>query len=273
MNRYLKLVHLEVQRFRYVLFGLMALTLIIQSIAIVWTSRNEMSRIREHEAIRAYYAEHPYSFAFAVSNAYFWLAVPILISVVVLALYVFGIWYRDWFGRDTFAYRLLTLPTARRNVYLAKATAILLFVFSMVAFQLLAMPFYQWLFRLAVPADLREPASLAEAVRGSPVFELLIPTDFTQFLIYYGFGIIAVFIVFTAILLERSYRWRGIFYAIVYIAACLAAFFLPLLLPVMDGNHYLYRTEILAIMIGIAILILAASIALGFRLIARKITV
>ena len=36
-------------------------------------------------------------------------------------IYVFFIWYRDWLGKYTFAYRLLMLPTTRINIYFAKA--------------------------------------------------------------------------------------------------------------------------------------------------------
>ena len=32
---------------------------------------------------------------------------------VILIIYVFFIWYRDWLGKNTFIYRLLMLPTAR----------------------------------------------------------------------------------------------------------------------------------------------------------------
>ena len=39
---------------------------------------------------------------------------------VVLIIYVFFIWYRDWFGKNTFIYRLFMLPTARINVYLQR---------------------------------------------------------------------------------------------------------------------------------------------------------
>src|SRR5690606_30997651 len=69
------------------------------------------------------------SYTRAVQETQFWFAVPVGLSVAVLVIYAFLIWYRGWFGRSTFAYRLLSLPSERRNIYFAKLTAILTFVF------------------------------------------------------------------------------------------------------------------------------------------------
>ena len=69
-----------------------------------------------------------------------WFMGPIIVCGVTLIIYVFFIWYRDWLGKNTFSYRLLMLPTARINVYLAKATTILLYVLGLVALQLLLLP-------------------------------------------------------------------------------------------------------------------------------------
>lgn len=264
MNRYLKLVHLEVRRFRYVLFGLMALTLLIQSSVLVWKSRSNLALIRDM------HAPEKLSFAKAIGFTQFWFSVPVLVSITVLCLYIFLIWYRDWAGRDRFAYRLLALPTARRNVYLAKATAIHLFVFSMVAFQLLALLVERLLFNMAVPSVNREPSLLVEAVKANQAFGVLLPTDFTRFVVYYGLGMAAVCVFFTAVLLERSYRWRGIVYALLHVAVCGAAALFGLQL---SDNAYLYGGEVAAIRFGIWLAVMAASLALGFRLVAKKITV
>lgn len=276
MNRYLKLVQLEIRRFQNVLFGLMALTLIIQATALVWMTRSEVADLRyaKLHSLISVIPERRISFADMIMNAQRWFAIPILISIVVLALYVFAIWYRDWFGRDTFAYRLLMLPTARRNVYLAKVTAVLLFIFAMLSFQLLLLPIEKLLFNLSVPGEFRESSFLSESIGASRIFELLLPLDGTEFFLYYGLGIIAVFAVFTGILLERSYRWRGILFGAFYLAASLAAFLVPMLTLGLDrSDAYLYPGEILAILTAICIVILAVSVALGCWLVSRKITV
>ncbi|THF76416.1 hypothetical protein [Cohnella fermenti] len=217
------------------------------------------------------YAPRPFSFADIIGDSQFWFALPILISITVLGLYIFLIWYRDWIGRDKFAYRMFALPTARSNIYLAKATAILLFVFSMVSFQLLLLLLERQLFNGIVPSDYRMSSLFSEAVAANRVFELpLLPLEGVRFVVYYGTGILAVFVLFTAILLERCYRWLGIVYAILYVAACGTAIgFAANLNP----YGYFYPSEITAIRLGIYLVVMGVTLALGFRLVSKKITV
>lgn len=270
MNRYFKLVHLEVHRFRIVLFGLMGLTAIIQIIALVHAAQVRMNGWRE--ALRlGNQTPRNFSFADVIGDSQFWFTIPVLISITVTGIYVFLIWYRDWIGRDKFAYRMFVLPTARRNVYMAKATAIFLFVFALVSFQLLLLLAERQLFNWIVPSEYRMSSLFAEAVASNRVFnQFLLPLDGLQFVIHYGTGILAVFVIFTAILLERSYRRAGIVYAILYVAACGAAIGFAVQL---NPYGYFYPREITAIRSVIYLAAMNTTLALGFRLISKKITV
>ena len=58
---------------------------------------------------------------------------------------------------------------------------------------------------------------------------IFFPNTFIEFVLYYGGGMAAVFIVFTAILFERSFRIKGIIYGVLYCAASLFFFFAPIL--------------------------------------------
>lgn len=282
MNRYLKLLHMEIHRFRYILAGLMAITAAVQIGVIISTLVSEVSRRKEAilnnhpiDAGNAFFPSGKLSFASTMFGIQFWFALPILLSIAVLGLYIFLIWYRDWFGRHTFVYRLLLLPTARRNIYLAKATAILMFVLGMVAFQMLLLPVENMIFNLIVPAEMREGSYFADVISANQALPFLLPQNFDQFVFSYGLGFSAVLAVFTAILLERSYRRVGILYAILYLIACVAA---VIILPVSNQAYfnpsaYLYPAEFFIIELVIFGLVVASSIWLGFRLLANKITV
>ena len=65
-----------------------------------------------------------------------WFVMPIVLCIAMLMIYVFFIWYRDWFGKNTFIYRLLMLPTERINIYFAKLTAIMLLVLGLITLQI-----------------------------------------------------------------------------------------------------------------------------------------
>ncbi|MBB6733590.1 hypothetical protein [Cohnella zeiphila] len=274
MIRYGKLVHMEVRRFRYFLLGMMGLTLVVQVAALIWKTTGEVHRLRAGGAPVPFFGFDKLTFTWAVFNTQAMFALPILVSAAGLALYVFLIWYRDWLGRGTFAYRLLMLPTARRNLYLAKLTAILLFVFSLLAFQLLALPIEQGIFNLIVPAEMRMDSYFTDIIQANQAFSLLLPLSGAQFLYQYGLGVICILVAFTAVLLERSFRFWGIGYAVIYATACIAAFVVPLLTLGFDRDDaYLYPKEIFGILTAVIMVVAAASIGLGFRLLSRKITV
>mgnify|MGYP000976153156 CR=1 FL=1 len=275
MNRYGKLVHLEIHRFRYFLLGLMALTFVVQTTALIWKTLDKVALIRAgRHAPHSFYGNDKLSFAWMVFSTQEAFAVPVLVSIAALLLYVFLIWYREWFGRSTFIYRLLMLPTARRNLYLSKLTAILLFVFAMLSFQLLALAIEQLIFRWIVPADLWGGSPFTDAILSNQAFELLLPLSGVQFVCIYGLGALALTVLFTAILLERSYRVWGVGYAIAYTAACAAAVIAPLsALGAGREDAFLYPREIFAIELAVCLLVAAVSVGLGFRLLNKKVAV
>ena len=125
-----------------------------------------------------------------------WFLGPIALCIAALIIYVFFIWYRDWLGKNTFAYRLLMLPTARMNIYLAKATTILLFVLGLVALQLLLFPIEGQVSNGWFQTEFRTDLSVYEITKLN-YLNLFFPRTFIEFVLYYGAGMMAVFIVFT----------------------------------------------------------------------------
>ena len=93
------------------------------------------------------------------------LLVPIALCIAVLIIYVFFIWYRDWLGKNTFIYRLLMLPTNRLNIYLAKATTILLFILGLLAMQLLLFPIEGQILQWMVPDEFRTDMTIFEITK------------------------------------------------------------------------------------------------------------
>ncbi|WP_438350869.1 hypothetical protein ACP8HI_09615 [Paenibacillus sp. FA6] len=275
MNRYLKLVHMEINRFKFVLAGLMGLTVLCQFGAMIWWNMNELSR-REATILQfgssVMFASN--SFADMISSTQLLFFIPMLLSIGVLVIYVFLIWYRDWFGRNTFIYRLLMLPTARIHIYYAKITAILMFVFGLISFQLALLSVEKLVFNLIVPSDMREPSHFLDTINANQALALLTPGNFDQFLITYGLGMIAVLAICTAILIERSYRRVGIVYAILYLAICCWAILFPLIGLGRNNDHgYLYPNEIFIIEIVACVGVIAMSVWLASRLLSKKITV
>ncbi len=83
----------------------------------------------------------------------------------------------------------------------------------------------------------------------------------------------AVFIVFTAILFERSFRIKGIIYGILYCAVSLFIFFAPILVNEFMLDNYFYPMELFFMELVAGILVLACAIWTGHFLLKNKIRV
>ena len=274
MGNYLKLVNFEIQRFWKFLMALIALVIVVQIIgAFVDTSAflNQAERTMQQEKI----AESQYVFNYNVYSLYHFLnsglfLISVMFTIAVLIIYVFFIWYRDWLGKSSFIYRLLMLPTERRNVYFAKLTAILLFVLCLVGVQVVLLQIVDFIIQWKIPEQLRADMDTI-IVYSHDYLELLFPHSLLQFVFIYALGGTCVAIVFTAILLERSYSLKGIFLAALYIIVSGAVMLTPIIIYL--NTTYFYKQEIRLMIIVCSILMLAAAIFIANYLLKRKINV
>ncbi|GIN62198.1 hypothetical protein J27TS8_21910 [Robertmurraya siralis] len=277
MNRYLKLVNFEFERFFRFYLILIGITILSEIIGIIVKSKTYLNRAHQEinvnlmpqsEFIEQFGKMSIYNFSQSG-----WFMGPIALCIVTLLIYVFFIWYRDWFGKNTFSYRLFMLPTERMNIYFAKATTIILFVLGLVALQILLFPIEIQLLKWLVPSEFRIDMTVPEITENLYYLYLLFPKTLIEFILYYGTGIIAVFVIFTAILFERSYRLKGIFYAIIYVAVSILVFLGPALFDAFVLEGYFYTIELFLLEIGAALLVLAGAIWVGNKLIKHKIRV
>lgn len=277
MNRYLKLVNFEFERFFRFYLILIGITILSEIIGIIVKSKTYLNRAHQEinvnlmpqsEFIEQFGKMSIYNFSQSG-----WFMGPIALCIVTLLIYVFFIWYRDWFGKNTFSYRLFMLPTERINIYFAKATTIILFVLGLVALQILLFPIEIQLLKWLVPSEFRIDMTVPEITENLYYLYLLFPKTLIEFILYYGTGIIAVFVIFTAILFERSYRLKGIFYAIIYVAVSILVFLGPALFDAFVLEGYFYTIELFLLEIGAALLVLAGAIWVGNKLIKHKIRV
>lgn len=279
MNRYFKLVNFEINRFVKIYSSLLVITLISQFAGVLINSNgyiNEAKRAMYEQSLsKAEYIYHFGKISFSQTMNGLWFMGPIAICAAALIFYIFLIWYREWFGKNTFIYRLLMLPTSRLTIFFAKATTIFLMVLGLIAFQLLLLPLQNWLFQWIIPADFRSAMNISEIIRSSMFVNIIIPNTFSEFILYYGIGLIAIFVVFTAILFERSFRLKGIVLGIIYCIAAGAVFLFPFLyMDIFNNiNRIFYPLEFLLIEIGLGMFIAFTSIWISRFLLSKKITV
>lgn len=280
MKSYLKLVNFELGRFIKIYLVLAGITIVSQIVGTILISNDFMGKLDDAIYLDGLtteqFLEQSGRLSLMEMFGSAWYVLPILFAAAALIFYCFFIWYRDWFGKNTFIYRLLMLPTARLNIFLSKATAIFLMVLGLVALQVVLLNIASYILKWVIPANLRVDLPVNELITnsyGSLQLELLIPASFIEFLINYGIGFTAVFVLFTAILFERSYRFKGFIFGILYAAAAVTIFLLPEILIISFETNYLYPVELFIVHLILWALITGFTIWISNYLLNKKVTV
>lgn len=277
MKSYLKLVNFEFNRFAKIFAVLLGITLVVQMAGVIVMSKRYLNmaneRIYEEFMPKAEFLSDFGQMSFLSVTRSVWFLGPIALCIAGVGFYIFLIWYRDWFGKNTFIYRLLMLPTTRLNVFYAKMTNILLATFGFVAFQLILIPIETTVFKWMLPKEFRVDMNVQEIISGMHEITILFPNSFFEFILYYGAGLMVVSILFTAILFERSFRWKGIFVGILFSLVAVAVFLSPLLLQEFVLDYFFYPLELFVLEIVMGVIVLAGSIWMSGFLLKNKITV
>ncbi|WHX98087.1 hypothetical protein [Neobacillus sp. DY30] len=277
MKNYLKLVNFEFNRIAKLFVVLLGITLVSQMAGVYVVSKSYLNimdeKLFKEMMSQAQFLESFGYMSFAQVVRSVWFVGPIALCIAGVAFYIFLIWYRDWVGKNTFIYRLLMLPTTRLNIFYAKITTILLMAFGLVAFQLILLPIEMLVMKGMVPKEFRVDMSVKDILIGMPELNIIIPSTVMELILYYGAGVMAVSVLFTAVLMERSFRWKGIFAGLLYSAAAVVVLILPLLIQEFVLNGFFYPIELLVLEILMGIIVLAASIWMSGFLLMKKITI
>ncbi len=275
MKSYLKLVHFEVNRFFKFYLILIGLTALSQLIGAIIISQGYMKNAKQVMAEQQFsmnqYIEKYGTFSFYHFKQSEWFLLPIFLCITMLMIYVFFIWYRDWFGKNTFIYRLLMLPTERITIYFAKLTAIMLLVLGLIALQIVFILLEKQIVNSVIPIDFQSNFSIYDE-NGLEMWSWLYPNTFSDFILIYAVGLLLVTVVFTAILIERSYGFKGILGAILYGLLSLGVFFVPIFLANFYPNYF-YPLEIFLLELVACIIVLGSAIWLANHLLKHKIRV
>lgn len=278
MKNFTKLVNFEFNRFLKLYVTLLIIVYGIQTAGVLFHTfkfkkltndivmRGEMTELEFTEMYGVFSMED-----FTMSILY---TLPIYVGIAAIAFYAFFIWYRDWFAKHTFIYRLLTLPTQRMNIYLAKLTTMLLITLGYAALQIVMIAFHSKLTKWIIPQAFRYDYSLYESVNLTSQYSLVLTGNAFDFFITYAFILTAIIVIFTAVLFERSYRWKGLVIGIVYAFIIFLLIVVPF--TVMFLFYYqprIYPEEALFIQLGIMLIIVVTSLFISRHLMNKKVSV
>jgi hypothetical protein len=274
MIQFIRLLNFELSRFSKIFLGLISLVFVSQAggmISYCYQNLNNLKTINDSVKSKAPGmppTEYKLDIIYGISNFFFY--APIAVGVTVIALYIFFIWYRDWFSKNTFIYRLLMLPMKRSYLFFAKALTILIYTFGLVAFQIINLHFLKFIFDSLIPEADRRTTGVIDLINTNVYLRMIIPSTLDAFIIYYFIGFCVVISIFTAIIIERSYRLKGFFAAIVYCVVLITSVIGTI---IFTDRAMLYPSDIMIIVIFLISVLATASFFLSNYLLNKKITV
>jgi len=217
------------------------------------------------EAVDAYGKS---SFAQVVASGPFLLILGAGMMVILIGAFV--IWYRDWFGKTNYIYRLLLLPGSRSSIYFAKLTTIVLLMFGFVTVQWLMFFVLTPLHDLLLPPELFEQVSIATMLERSGLMYLY---DFylPNFVLIYLFALLVIVFIFALVLIERSYR-KGKKLIRIFLQFVILGAVYGVTLFAVDSDQ-LFANEKGMLVLAFTFLYLAFLVMVGLRTISKKITV
>lgn len=277
-KRFFKLINFEINRASKLIFILMAVmiaTNIAEFIFRAFSYRNDVNEraIAQSISPEAVIQEiGPLNFQYIINTGF--ITLPILLAFCALFIYTFFTWYREWFGKHTFVFRLLTLPMSRMQVYFSKLAALCLGILVLMSTQHVLFYIGQHLVNWILPSDWFSYSSLDVMIGFDFLFSIVLPIQFTQFVYIYGIGLLLIVMLFTVILMERSYKIPGIFAGGLYGVLGIAYLISPALIPNLAKNYYiLFDWELITLHLFTYFSLFIASLFYSHYLLTRKITV
>ncbi|GAK12639.1 hypothetical protein [Geomicrobium sp. JCM 19039] len=261
---FLRLLFIELNRIRFLFLALVAIVVITQFALTLLLPRYWVGQIESGEMIPSI------TFTFINVFEHGIYSLSLALPVITIGLYIFIVWYRDWFGQGTFMKRLLMLPSSRMNVFAAKLVTIVLVTLAVVSIYRLVLPLQMGLFEWVLPNSLYggqiEPFYLFHSLNSA--LAIVYPPTLLDFFVVYGLGITLVCVLFSAILFERSFGFIGLGIGAAYVVAAFMLYGV--------ASHFVVRVngiELLLVMLGVTLGICAVSLFVSRFLLLRKVTV
>lgn len=268
MRKFMNLVYLEVNRIAKLFFIALAAYFSISCIWVFCTARGYMKSIVESAQNSnmsiAKYLEScgavPYQGRDILSGNY-GLTAGAVFMMILVGVYAFLIWYRDWFGSNKKVYSLLVLPVNRMKIFAAKAVTIILMGCSVVSTFLIGIAASFYIDKAILDKVIIKNVTLLDAFSAAIDITAYKKIDIVLF------ALCAICVIFLFVLLERSFKIKGIILGIVIGAAYLV------LNGVVATSMYLYTGEKILLIAVIQLVFLAASIVYSNHLIKKKVAV
>ena len=144
-------------------------------------------------------------------------------AVLLCLLYSLVIWYRDYFSKSKTIATLLMLPQKRFNIYISKLITVIMMIFGIMSIQFLFWFIDLVIVKVILNVNVDGFINVFKTILGSQNrISNLIFAQPIDFIMINTLGVIlAVTVIFTGVMIERSYRKIGPVLGSIYIVACI----------------------------------------------------
>lgn len=274
MNRTWKLLQFEFNRLWKVLIGLILFNMVVQPLGVIWSTYRYFNRDVSAGTTLEMPGTVARALAFNEVTQSGIVTLAILFTVFALIFYTFYTWYREWYGKSRFSYRLMMIPGNRMQVYFAKLLALYIGVLLLVALQIVLLTVGNWIFEWVLSEDVIRPIHLFELYYwnafGNEIFLPVLQIMINR----YVMGFMTLNIVFVGILLERSFGLAGFISGLAfYLISLIGSVAVISVIGGQAYKWYLFYDEALYMMYGIMVLYTLICIGISHYLINHRLRV
>lgn len=265
MNNILNLYDIELKRIYKWYLALLSILLvgnigtvarhirnIIIRVASDTKSKESLSLMRLQQAKKYLYETHIY-------NIYESTTLLLGLAVLICLVYALIIWYRDFVGKNKTAYTLFMLPNNKFNVYIAKAITVVVMIFGVMLMQMVFWAMDILILKIVTNVPMKEIFALANNMNGAIRNLTLIQPYLIDFIMINIIGVIlAVLVIFTAVMIQKSFKIKtvGIALGIIYVYASIVIFsYIGSITPFSDRNligHIIYFIGLFVVSVGLS---------------------
>ena len=208
-----------------------------------------------------------YIYEYLIGNLEFMTKMALAFSVLLCLLYSLVIWYRDYFSKSKTIATLFMLPQKRFNIYIAKLITVVSMIFGVISVQFLFWFIDLVIIKAILNVNVEGFTNVFKTITvAQDRFTNLIFSQPIDFLMIDVFGVVlAVVVLFTGVLIERSYNKIGIVLGGGYIFASI------ILYISLTAQYAQYVDILLKVQIAYYIVIFLISILVSKKLLNKRI--
>ena len=275
MNNILTLYDMEFKRIYKIYFTLIGILLASNIGATLFSIYSVPSRTSDIEGnpitvilfIIGLLISNRYIYEYLIGDLTSITKMAVAFSVLLCLLYSLVIWYRDYFSKSKTIATLLMLPQKRFNIYIAKLITVTSMIFGVISVQFLFWFIDLVIIKAILNVNVDGFTNVFETILANQNrFSNLIFIQPIDFLMIDVFGVIlAVVVIFTGVLMERSYKKIGIILGGGYIFASI------ILYICLTAQYAQYVDILLKVQIAYYIVIFVISILISRTLLNKRI--